>query len=70
MQKAEFFVVPTKQKEWSVFEQGYDKPLSMFQEKDDAVHYAMDMAKTKESADVAICDFDGEVESTWSFELK
>lgn len=70
MDKTVFRVVPSNSNEWNVFEQGYEKPLSMFKEKDDAVNYALDMARTKEAADVAICSADGRVESTRSVELK
>ena len=69
MEKSQFRVVPTGNKQWNVFEEGYDKPLSMFDEKDDAVNYAYDMAQTKEEADVSICGADGKVESTKTFHL-
>lgn len=40
------------QDRWAVMEEGMEKPLATFDEENDAVNYANDLAKTKEGTRV------------------
>lgn len=48
---------------WNVLEEGFDKPLASFDDRDDAIEYAQDLADTKDGSRVKIYDEDGESSS-------
>jgi hypothetical protein len=49
-----FYVRQNESCQWNVFEEGYEKPLTFFTEKEDAVKYANDIAGTKKDASVQV----------------
>ena len=49
--------------QWNVLEEGFDKPLASFEDRDDAIEYAQDLADTKEGSQVKVYDEDGNEDS-------
>lgn len=54
--KIVFRVSPDENSKWSVFEQGFEKSLASFDNRDDACDYAEDLAKNKAGSKVLIQD--------------
>jgi hypothetical protein len=54
-----FRVGPGADGQWEVREDGFDKPLALFQSLGDAQEYARDLAKTKKGSTVKLLDKDG-----------
>ena len=52
--KVNYVVERSNAGQWDVNEEGFDKPIASFQEKDDAVEYAQRLADTKEDAKVSV----------------
>jgi len=46
--KAVYCVTPVEKGKWWVFEEGFDKPLATFDNREHACYYAEDLAKIKE----------------------
>jgi hypothetical protein len=57
---AVFCVVAGKSGQWDVKEEGFEKALASFDEQEDAIEYAQDLAGTKEGSTVKIYDEQGE----------
>lgn len=55
------FVKARPDERWDVLEQGFDKPISYFDNKNDAVKYAKGLAQTKTLAQVKVLERDGSV---------
>jgi hypothetical protein len=55
-----FCVTPGKAGQWDVKEQGFEKSLASFEEQEDAIEYAQDLADTKDGSTVKIYDEEGE----------
>lgn len=55
------FVKADANERWNVLEQGFDKPISYFDNKDDAVKYAKGLANSKTLAQVKVLEKDGSV---------
>ena len=55
------FVKPGPDQRWDVLEQGFDKPISYFDNRDDALKYAKGLANTKTLAQVKVLERDGSV---------
>jgi hypothetical protein len=55
-----FCVAPGKSGQWDVKEQGFEKALATFDEQEDAIEYAQDLADTKDGSTVKIYDEEGE----------
>ena len=55
-----FCVVPDASGQWQVKEEGFEKSLASFDEREDALEYAQDLAGTKEGSQVKIYDAQGE----------
>lgn len=51
-----FCVKPGRSGQWDVLEEGFEKPLASFDEQEDAVEYARDLADTKDGSAVRIYD--------------
>jgi hypothetical protein len=56
--------------QWSVREQGYEKPIAYFMLKEEAMKYATAFARTKEAALLQILDERGRVQSEQRFEME
>ena len=54
-----FCVVPGKDGQWDVKEEGFEKSLASFDEQEDAIEYAQDLADTKDGSSVKIFDEQG-----------
>jgi len=54
-----FCVVPDASGQWQVKEEGFEKSLASFDEREDALEYAQDLAGTKQGAKVKIYDEKG-----------
>jgi hypothetical protein len=54
-----FCVKPGDKGQWNVLEEGFDKPLATFDDRDDAVKYAEDIAETKDGSSVKMFDKNG-----------
>jgi len=57
---AVFCVMPGKAGQWDVKEQGFDKALASFDEQEDALEYAQDLAETKAGSTVKVFDEQGD----------
>lgn len=57
---AVFCVMPGDTGQWNVLEEGFEKPLASFDDRDDAIEYAQDLAETKDGSQVRIYDQDGQ----------
>lgn len=55
-----FSVVAGKSGQWDVKEEGFEKSLASFDEQEDAIEYAQDLAGTKDGSTVKIYDEKGE----------
>ena len=55
-----FSVVARKSGQWDVIEEGFEKSLASFDEQEDAIEYAQDLADTKDGSTVKIYDEKGE----------
>jgi hypothetical protein len=55
-----FCVVAGKSGQWDVKEEGFEKALASFDEQEDAIEYAQDLAGTKDGSTVKIYDEQGE----------
>lgn len=55
-----FCVMPGSTGQWNVLEEGFEKPLASFDDRDDAIEYAQDLAETKDGSRVRIYDEDGQ----------
>jgi len=55
---------------WHVKEDGFDIPIATFMEEEDAMSYAISLAKTKASANVRILDERGDIISEQSFAME
>lgn len=55
-----FSVVAGKSGQWDVIEEGFEKSLASFDEQEDAIEYAQDLADTKDGSTVKIYDEKGE----------
>ena len=56
---AVFCVVPGRSGQWDVKEEGFDKALASFDEQEDALEYAQDLAQTKDGSKVKVYDEKG-----------
>ena len=54
-----FCVVAGKAGQWDVKEEGFEKSLASFDEREDAIEYAQDLAGTKDGSTVRIYDEKG-----------
>ena len=54
-----FSVVAGKSGQWEVKEEGFEKSLASFDEQEDAIEYAQDLAATKDGSTVKIYDEKG-----------
>ena len=54
-----FSVVAGKSGQWDVKEEGFEKSLASFDEREDAIEYAQDLAGTKDGSTVKIYDAKG-----------
>jgi hypothetical protein len=55
-----FCVKPGRAGQWNVLEEGFEKPLASFDDQDDAMEYAQDLADTKEGSRVRVYDENGD----------
>lgn len=55
-----FCVVPGKSGQWDVREEGFEKALASFDEQEDAIEYAQDLAGIKDGSTIKIFDELGE----------
>ncbi len=55
-----FCVVPGKSGQWDVREEGFEKALASFDEQEDAIEYAQDLAGTKDGSTIKVFDEEGE----------
>jgi hypothetical protein len=55
-----FCVVAGKSGQWDVKEEGFEKSLASFDEQEDALEYAHDLAQTKDGSIVKVFDEQGE----------
>ncbi len=55
-----FCVMPGDAGQWNVMEEGFDKALASFDDRDDAIEYAQDLAETKDGSKVKVYDEDGQ----------
>jgi len=55
-----FCVVPGKSGQWEVREEGFEKALASFDEQEDALEYAQDLAETKDGSTVKVYNEQGE----------
>ena len=67
MIKTLFIVAPDRLDTWQVTEMGLDKPLSRFDDKDDAIDYATALAREKNNSLVKICNNRGGTEAELTF---
>ena len=51
-----FCVVPGKSGQWDVREEGFEKALASFDEQDDAIEYAQDLAGSKAGSTIKLFD--------------
>lgn len=63
-----FVVSPSADGKWNVVEEGLATPIAYFDDKDDAIDYATDLAKAKPSARIEIRNGMGSVEAMLQFE--
>lgn len=68
-QQVRIFVTPGFS-QWSVREQGYEKPIAYFMLKEEAMKYATAFARTKEAALLQVLDERGRVQSEQRFEME
>ena len=54
--------------QWNVLEEGFDKPLASFDDRDDAIEYAQDLSDTKDGSQVKIYDEEGDEDSQSSLD--
>ncbi|MEO8164293.1 MAG: DUF2188 domain-containing protein, partial [Betaproteobacteria bacterium] len=54
-----FCVMPGTSGQWDVKEEGFEKSLASFDEQDDALEYASDLAGTKDGSTVKVFDQQG-----------
>lgn len=52
---AVFCVMPGDAGQWNVLEEGFDKALASFDDRDDAIEYAQDLAETKDGSTRSRC---------------
>jgi hypothetical protein len=57
---AVFCVVPGGSGQWDVKEEGFEKALASFDEQEDALEYAQDLAQTKDGSSVKVFDEKGD----------
>jgi len=62
-----FTVTPSEAGKWDVKEDGFEKPISYFEDKTDAIEYATALAKTKANAQVKINNESGSLEIELAF---
>jgi hypothetical protein len=55
-----FCVVAGKSGQWDVKEDGFEKSLASFDEQEDAIEYAQDLADTKKGSTVKVYDEQGD----------
>ena len=55
-----FCVMPGKSGQWDVREEGFEKALASFDEQEDAIEYAQDLAGTKDGSTIKLFDERGE----------
>jgi hypothetical protein len=55
-----FCIVPGKSGQWEVKEEGFEKALASFDEQEDALEYAQDLAETKDGSTVKVYDEQGD----------
>lgn len=67
IEKSIFIVTPSEAGKWDVKEDGFEKPISYFEKKTDAVEYATALAKTKPNAQVKINNESGSLEIELAF---
>ncbi|HYJ18909.1 MAG TPA: DUF2188 domain-containing protein [Burkholderiales bacterium] len=65
-----FCVVPGSAGQWKVSEEGFDRPLASFDDRDDAIEYAQDLAETKDGSTVKVYDEDGQSSAVQDRSLK
>ena len=53
---SKFCVMPGKTSPWDVTEEGFEKALASFDDQEDAIEYARDLAKAKNGSTVTILD--------------
>ncbi len=58
-----FCVKPGRTGQWNVLEEGFEKPLATFDDEEDAMEYAQDLAETKEGSRVRVYDENGDERS-------
>ncbi|HEX5463315.1 MAG TPA: DUF2188 domain-containing protein [Burkholderiales bacterium] len=63
-----FVVSPSSEGKWAVVEEGLAKPIAYFDDKDDAIDYATDLAKAKPSGRIDVRNGMGSVEAMLRFE--
>lgn len=56
---SQFCVMPGKTSPWDVTEEGFDNALASFDDQEDAIEYARDLAKVKSGSTVTILDEQG-----------
>jgi hypothetical protein len=61
------FVKAGPNQRWDVLEQGFDKPISYFDNREEAVKYAKGLAHTKTLAQVKVLETDGSVSSDGTY---
>lgn len=67
IEKSTFIVTPSETGKWDVKEDGFEKPISYFEKKTDAIEYATALAKTKSNAQVKINNESGSLEIELAF---
>jgi len=55
-----FCVMPGKSGQWEVKEEGFEKALASFDDQEDALEYAQDLAETKDGSSVKVYDEQGD----------
>ena len=67
IENSTFIVTPSETGKWDVKEDGFEKPISYFEKKMDAIEYATGLAKTKSSSQVKINNERGALEIELAF---
>jgi hypothetical protein len=68
MDSSLFIVSPSANGKWNVVEEGFAKPITFFDNKNDAVDYATAVAKTRPSSRIGIRNGMGSLETMLQFE--
>lgn len=55
-----FCVMPGDPGQWDVKEEGFEKALASFDDQEDAIKYAQDLAETKDGSTVKVLDKRGD----------